>query len=277
MAQKMGMRPNVAGRQPVNEEVLTFTLGVISITPLEMANIGSTIAGGGIHHDPIFVQKVVGADGKVVFDETGRPGERVLDPDVVRGEHPPRPARSRRHRRRQGDPGPWRSGRRARTTTRSAPRSSRGRPTSCRSSPARQSRRGRTRRRVPGRSSEHDLAQLHDPGDPGRLLTRSRVRDPPLAARRQVHRPGQGTDGPARLPPPPPPPGPPDTILVPVPQPRLRLRPRARAGSGPTSPRSHPAAAQQSRRRWRRQRRVAPMPEFQTPLSLVSEGGRGLR
>ncbi|MDQ6853915.1 MAG: transglycosylase domain-containing protein, partial [Actinomycetota bacterium] len=84
MAQKLGMRPTVSGRQPVNAwRVLTFTLGVISITPLEMATIGSTIANGGIHHDPIFVQKVVGADGKVIFDETGRPGNRVLDPDVA--------------------------------------------------------------------------------------------------------------------------------------------------------------------------------------------------
>src|SRR5262245_44709823 len=84
LAQKMGMLPNVSGRQPVNEwRVLTFTLGVISITPLEMANITSTIAGDGIHHDPVFVSKVVGPDGKVVFDETGRPGTRVLDPDVA--------------------------------------------------------------------------------------------------------------------------------------------------------------------------------------------------
>ena len=84
MAQKMGMRPNVAGRQKVNEwKVLTFTLGVISVTPLEMANIGATIGGGGVHHDPVFVQKVVDQDGKVVFDETGRPGSRVLDPEVA--------------------------------------------------------------------------------------------------------------------------------------------------------------------------------------------------
>ena len=84
MAQKLGMRPSVAGRQPVSDwDVLTFTLGVISITPLEMANMASTIADGGIHHDPVFVQKVVGPDGKVVFDETGRPGTRVLDPDVA--------------------------------------------------------------------------------------------------------------------------------------------------------------------------------------------------
>jgi penicillin-binding protein 1A len=84
MAQKLGMRPDVAGRQPVNEwDVLTFTLGVVSITPLEMANIAATLADGGVHHDPVFVQKVVGPDGKVVFDETGRPGTRVLDPDVA--------------------------------------------------------------------------------------------------------------------------------------------------------------------------------------------------
>ena len=87
MAQKLGMRPIVGGRQPVNEwKVLTFTLGVISITPLEMANITATIAGDGIHHDPILVSKVVEPDGRVVFDEAGRPGTRVLDPDVARCE-----------------------------------------------------------------------------------------------------------------------------------------------------------------------------------------------
>ena len=84
MAQKLGMRSGVPGRQPVNEwRVLTFTLGVISVTPLEMANITATIAGDGVHHDPIFVSKVVGPDGRVLFDEGGRPGTRVLDPDVA--------------------------------------------------------------------------------------------------------------------------------------------------------------------------------------------------
>ena len=85
MAQKMGMRPNVAGRQPVSEwrRVLTFSLGVISITPLEMADIAGTIANGGIHQDPVFVSKVVGPDGKVIFDDTAKPGNRVLAPDVA--------------------------------------------------------------------------------------------------------------------------------------------------------------------------------------------------
>jgi membrane peptidoglycan carboxypeptidase len=84
MAQALGMRPTVGGRQPVNEwRVLTFTLGVISVTPLEMATVAATIADGGLHHDPIFVQKVADAEGKVVFDESGRPGNRVLDPEVA--------------------------------------------------------------------------------------------------------------------------------------------------------------------------------------------------
>jgi penicillin-binding protein 1A len=85
MAQKMGMRPNVAGRQPLSEwkRVLTFSLGVISITPLEMADIAATIANGGIHQDPVFVSKVVGPDGKVIFDDAAKPGNRVLAPDVA--------------------------------------------------------------------------------------------------------------------------------------------------------------------------------------------------
>ena len=29
----------------------------------------ATIASGGVHHTPVVVQKVVGPDGKVVFDE----------------------------------------------------------------------------------------------------------------------------------------------------------------------------------------------------------------
>jgi membrane peptidoglycan carboxypeptidase len=48
-----------------------------------MANITATIAGDGIHHDPIFVSKVVDPEGRVLFDEAGRPGTRVLDPDVA--------------------------------------------------------------------------------------------------------------------------------------------------------------------------------------------------
>src|SRR5262249_49989352 len=40
----------------------------------------------GVHHDPVFVSRVVDTDGKVVLDETGRSGTRALDPDVARCE-----------------------------------------------------------------------------------------------------------------------------------------------------------------------------------------------
>lgn len=85
MAQLMGVRPTVSGRQPANQwaRALTFPLGVISVTPVEMANVAATIASGGVHHDPLFVSKVVGPDGKIVFDDSHRNGNRVLDPQVA--------------------------------------------------------------------------------------------------------------------------------------------------------------------------------------------------
>jgi membrane peptidoglycan carboxypeptidase len=85
MAQQMGVRPNVSGRQQATQwaRALTFPLGVVSVTPVEMANVAATIASGGIHHDPVFVSKVVGPDGKVVFDDSNRGGNRVLDPQVA--------------------------------------------------------------------------------------------------------------------------------------------------------------------------------------------------
>ena len=47
-----------------------------------MADVIGTIASGGIHHTPYVVQKIVGPDGKVLFDENS-PGERAIDPDVA--------------------------------------------------------------------------------------------------------------------------------------------------------------------------------------------------
>jgi penicillin-binding protein 1A len=84
MATKLGVRPDVSGRQPFeNWAIPTLTLGVVSVTPLEMATVGGTLASGGERHDPIFVWKVEDARGRVIFDETNRPGERVLAPDVA--------------------------------------------------------------------------------------------------------------------------------------------------------------------------------------------------
>ena len=61
-AHKMGIT------QTTLQPVLTLTLGAIESTATEMATVASTIANGGTMHPPIFVSKIVGPDGDVVFD-----------------------------------------------------------------------------------------------------------------------------------------------------------------------------------------------------------------
>ena len=45
-----------------------------------MATVMATIANHGVHHTPYVVQKVVGADGTVLIDQSNNPGDQVLDP-----------------------------------------------------------------------------------------------------------------------------------------------------------------------------------------------------
>ncbi|HEX4775774.1 MAG TPA: transglycosylase domain-containing protein [Acidimicrobiia bacterium] len=52
-------------------------------TPLDMATIFNTLAADGVRHDPIFYTKVVGPDGKTLF-QNKTTGNRVLDPQVAR-------------------------------------------------------------------------------------------------------------------------------------------------------------------------------------------------
>ena len=61
--------------------VLTLTLGTIESTALEMSTVASTIASGGIHHPPLFVSKIVGPEGQVIFDAKNVPGTRVISED----------------------------------------------------------------------------------------------------------------------------------------------------------------------------------------------------
>ena len=77
MAHKMGIT------QQTLQQILTLTLGTIEATPLEMATVIATVASGGVHHTPYFVQKVTTPEGEVLVDESGATGEPVLSPDVA--------------------------------------------------------------------------------------------------------------------------------------------------------------------------------------------------
>jgi penicillin-binding protein 1A len=54
-------------------------------TPLDMATVYNTFAADGVRHDPIFITRVVGPDGKTIFDNTRIPGDRVISTQVARG------------------------------------------------------------------------------------------------------------------------------------------------------------------------------------------------
>jgi membrane peptidoglycan carboxypeptidase len=77
MAHKMGVTKD--NLQPY----LGLTLGIFEQNTETMASVMATIASGGMHHTPYVVQKVVAADGTVVFDQSNTPGDQALDPDVA--------------------------------------------------------------------------------------------------------------------------------------------------------------------------------------------------
>jgi penicillin-binding protein 1A len=62
MAHRMGIT------QQTLQPILTLTLGTIEATATEMATVASTIADGGLMHPPVFVSRIVGPDGEVIFD-----------------------------------------------------------------------------------------------------------------------------------------------------------------------------------------------------------------
>lgn len=61
---------------------LTLALGSGDVTPLEMVNAYATIAAGGVLSDPIFITKVVGPEGEVLF-EVERAEKQALKPEVA--------------------------------------------------------------------------------------------------------------------------------------------------------------------------------------------------
>jgi penicillin-binding protein 1A len=70
------------GRGPVKVPVLVYGSGG-GQTPLDMATVYNTLAADGVRHDPIFITKVLGPDGKTVF-ENKTAGNRVIDAQVAR-------------------------------------------------------------------------------------------------------------------------------------------------------------------------------------------------
>ncbi|HXY93045.1 MAG TPA: transglycosylase domain-containing protein [Acidimicrobiia bacterium] len=76
MAHRLGIT------QPV-PDYLPITLGVKEATPLEMATVAATLADDGVHHAPLFIERVVDSHGHTVVDNTHPRGTQVVAPDVV--------------------------------------------------------------------------------------------------------------------------------------------------------------------------------------------------
>ena len=74
-AQRMGITSSLPA-------VASLTLGVANISPLEMAQAYATLATGGIYHEAVAVERIVDADGNVIY-EADTTGERVLDEEVA--------------------------------------------------------------------------------------------------------------------------------------------------------------------------------------------------
>jgi membrane peptidoglycan carboxypeptidase len=76
MAHRLGIAQDVPA-------FLSITLGTREATPLEMATVTSTLAAGGVRHDPVFVTRVTTPEGNVLLDTANAPGERVVSPDLA--------------------------------------------------------------------------------------------------------------------------------------------------------------------------------------------------
>ena len=75
MAERLGVTHKVPN-------YLSITLGTDETTPVEMTTVFNTLANSGVRQDPVFVTKVVGPKGEVIFDEKYN-GTKVLEPQVA--------------------------------------------------------------------------------------------------------------------------------------------------------------------------------------------------
>lgn len=75
MARRLGMEHDVPA-------YLSITLWTDEATPLEMTTVYNTISTGGIRHNPVFVTKVEGLNGEVIFEQTYT-GAKVLNENTA--------------------------------------------------------------------------------------------------------------------------------------------------------------------------------------------------
>lgn len=64
-------------------DVPTLTLGVASMTPLQMASAYACIANGGTYYSPECIKKITGANGKVLVDNANPVGTKALSAEVA--------------------------------------------------------------------------------------------------------------------------------------------------------------------------------------------------
>lgn len=77
MAKSMGITsdmPSVAG----------LTLGIASVTPLQMAEAYATVANGGVHYEAECIVKIEDRNGNVIVDNSDPQGERVFSKELAR-------------------------------------------------------------------------------------------------------------------------------------------------------------------------------------------------
>jgi penicillin-binding protein 1A len=72
-----------AGIRSPLEPLASIALGAQEVAPIEMAAVAATIAAEGVHHEPTAVQRIVDADGVVIWEHPGG-GVQALDAAVAR-------------------------------------------------------------------------------------------------------------------------------------------------------------------------------------------------
>jgi 1A family penicillin-binding protein len=61
----------------------SLALGAVEVTPLELAAVQATLASGGIYREPAAIERIVAADGEVLWERPEPEGERVMDEAVA--------------------------------------------------------------------------------------------------------------------------------------------------------------------------------------------------